>query len=80
MSVQEAYNIIKKSTQKVVVSCIETDEFFGFAMIEEENKNESFGGGYLTVNKSNGEIGAFTPAQDIQLYIRAKQIDIAVLV
>ena len=76
MNVQEAYNVLKKKTDKIAVSCIETEEFFGFAMVEEKYKKEPFGGGYITVNKISLEIGAFTPAQDIQLFIKSKQIDV----
>ena len=80
MTIQKAYETIKHNyPDKVVVECLEFADFFAFALTDKGVENESAGGGYDTINKTSGAIGTFSPVQDLEAFIAAKQIDVSTL-
>jgi hypothetical protein len=78
MTVQEAYaNIKSNNPDKIVVECLEFDDFYAFALKDKGTENEDAGGGYDTINKATGNMGTFIPVQDFDAFFAAKQIDIS---
>ena len=75
MTVEIALKIIKeKYPDMIIVECLNFQKFYAFALLE--NKEEPIGGGYITVNKLNGDTSTFNPTDDLQLYMNAQLIDI----
>ena len=73
MTAKEAYEIIKKEhSGMMVIECLEFPDFYAFGLIEKGKEDESFGGGYYTVNKIGGELNAFSPTQDLEAFFAAK--------
>ena len=80
MTAKEAYEIIKKENPGMVtIECLEFLDFYAFALTEKGREDEQIGGGYFTVNKTSGEIGAFNPTEDFDAFFAAKSIDIDTL-
>lgn len=76
MSVKDAMQIIEKEYPDMsIVECLEFPEFYGFALTEKGRENEPFGGGYVTVSKTNGDVSIFIPTDDLQLFMSAKPIE-----
>lgn len=80
MTIQKAYETIKHNyPDKVVVECLEFADFFAFALTDKGAENESAGGGYNIINKDSGEIGTFSPVQDLEAFFAAKRLDVRTL-
>jgi hypothetical protein len=80
MTVQEAYEIVKKENPGMVaIVCLEFTEFYAFGLTEKGRENEPIGGGFITVNKSTGETGGFSPTEDFDAFFAAKDIPIDTL-
>lgn len=80
MTAKEAYGIIKKEYPGMVaIECLEFKSFYAFGLTEEGKENEQIGGGYTTVNKTSGKIGAFNPTEDFEAFLRADPIDVDAL-
>lgn len=81
MTIQEAYNKIKNNNpDKVIVECLEFVDFYAFALTDKGSEDEPAGGGYVTINKTSGEIGAFSPVQDFDAFFAAKKIDLTAII
>ena len=77
VTAKEAYKIIKKKyPDKVVVECLEFNNFYAFALADKGTENEPFGGGYDTVDKNTGKIDVFSPMEDFEAFFTAKKIKI----
>lgn len=77
MTAKEAKIIIEKEyASQVVVECLDFTDFFAFALTDKGKENEDFGGGYITVNKRTKELGSFSPTEDLDLFMKAKSVDI----
>ena len=79
MTAKEAYAIIRReNSDKVLMSCLEFKDFYGFCLVPKGmEENEQLGGvGLDTVNKTTGEIGYFYPTQDLKAFREAKRIDL----
>lgn len=80
MTAKEAYVIIKKENPGMVtIECLEFLDFYAFGLTEKGKEDEQIGGGYITVNKTSGEIGGFNPTEDFDAFFAAKPIDIDTL-
>ena len=67
MNVKEAKKIIcNKYKTKKIIECLEFDDFFAFGLADKDFdlENDSIGGAYITVNKSDGKIGVYNPFYD----------------
>lgn len=75
MTANDAYEVIKKANPKMsVVECLEFPEFYAFALVPKGKEGEPIGGGYDTVDKRTGELGAFNPIEDFGAFRAAKKI------
>lgn len=80
VTVKEAMQIIKnKYSDMSVIECLDFPDFFAFGLTEKGAESEDVGGGYFTVAKDSGKLGGFTPTQDFEAFLTAKQIDINTL-
>lgn len=80
MTAKEAMQIIKsKYTDMSVIECLDFPDFFAFGLTVKGAEGEDVGGGYFTVAKNSGKLGEFTPMQDFEAFLTAKQIDINTL-
>ena len=80
MNAKEAMRTIKnKYPSKVVVECLEFNDFYAFALSEPGRENEDVGGGYDTVSKKNGNVSTFNPTEDFEAFMSATGIDIKTL-
>lgn len=78
VTAKEAYEIIKrKHPDKVVVECLEFNNFYAFALADKGTENEPAGGGYDTVDKSTGKIDVFSPVEDFEAFFTAKEIKLS---
>lgn len=64
---------------KTVIECLEFPDFYAFAMVDKGREGELYLGGYYTVDKNNGAIGGFSPADDWDALDAAKKIELAEL-
>lgn len=69
-ALQSAYT---KANGLECIEALDMGDFWAFAF---GKKNEMCGGGYVTVNKSDGELNTFNPIQNLELYRKAKPINI----
>ena len=80
MNVKEAIKRVKtKYPKKVILQCLEFPAFYGFALVDEDLKDEFVTGGYTTVNKHTGVFGAFNPPEDFDAFFAAQRIDLSEL-
>ena len=74
MEVEEAYNLVKRIKPDCkLLECLEFDDFFAFFMIPKNSNEEDVAGAYDIVNKKTGEIGVFSPVENLNLYMSAKE-------
>lgn len=78
MTVKEAYDKVKKLPKRnYLIEACDFGEFFGFIFCPYKPADgESFGGMYDCVNKETGEIFAFSPVDDLDLFDKGKIITI----
>ena len=59
-------------------SALDMGEFwaFYFAPKLEDEDDDIYGLGYTTVNKTTGDLGTFQPVLNLELFSKAKRIDI----
>ena len=80
MTVQEAYEIVKKRYPDLVaVECLDFPDFYAFALAEKGREHKAMCGGYITVIKESGKIDGFSPPQDFEAFFAAKSIPIDIL-
>lgn len=80
MTVQEAYEIIKKNNPGMIaIECLSFVDFYAFGLTEKGRENELIGGGYDTVDKTTGELGSFNPVQNFDAFFTAKKIPVKTL-
>ena len=64
----------KKYKEYECLSALDMGEFWAFHF---DDKIElHYGRGYITVNKTTGDLGDFNPVQNLELFNKAKRIDI----
>lgn len=68
--------IVNKYPNMSIIECLDFPEFYAFAIVDKGKEDEGFGGGYITVNKTDGGISSFNPTMDLQLFMSAKPIDV----
>ena len=67
MTVQEAYEIIKKENPRMkVIQCLDFAEFYAFALADKNWSGELVAGAYTTVNKNTREVGILFPYEDFE--------------
>lgn len=77
MSLEDAIKVIEKEyPDMVILEYWDFPDFFGFVLTEKGREDEPFGGGWDTVNKTDGTIGVFNPIDDFDLFRKAKKIQI----
>ena len=80
MTVKDASRIVTAHRpNKTIIECLEFPTFYAFAMVDKGRENELFLGGYYTVDKADGTIDGFSPADDWGALSTAKPIDLAEL-
>ena len=77
-ALQKAHSI--KNEGYVLKSVLDMGEFWAFYFedptpINEDNVSYP-GEPFITINKHTGTVGEFTPAQDFELFFKAKRIEI----
>lgn len=79
MNVKKAKKIIcDKYKTKKIIECLEFDDFFAFGLTDNDfdPTNDSVGGAYITVNKTDGRIGVFNPFYDTSKLASAKKVNL----
>ena len=80
MTVKDASGIITAyRPDKTIIECLEFPDFYAFAMVDKGREGELYLGGYYTVGKADGAIDSFSPVDDVDALLAAKQIDLAEL-
>ena len=80
MTVNEAYDIVKKKIPGTkAIECVEFEESYAFFLAPldyDEKIHGGIGGAFTTVNKDDGTIASFNPADDFDKLKKASKIDI----
>ena len=81
MNVKEAYKIIEdKYPGGVVVECLESDNFYAFALADKKYASEEFFvGGYHTVEKKSGKMSTLNPLRDCKIIQKCNKVDVNIL-
>ena len=80
MTVKDASVIVAADyPNKTIIECLDFPSFYAFAMVDKGLEGGLYLGGYYTVDKTSGTIGAFCPTDDLDALFAARKINLAEL-
>ena len=60
----------------VCLSALDMGDVWAFHFDDIDESKRGYGRGYVTINKTNGDVGQFSPVLDLEAFSKAKRINI----